>query len=82
MSFPYIQQAYGVPANKGVRVEYTGGKEPRQGTITDVEGAHLMIRLDGDPDETGPYHPTWELRYLSAEVKPEGSNTTDNAIPF
>ena len=64
MSFEYIRSAYNVPAKKGARVEYTGGKEPRLGTITGQNGAHLNIRLDGDKSATGPYHPTWELRYL------------------
>jgi hypothetical protein len=33
MSLDYIRKTYGVPAKKGARVEYTGGKAPQFGTI-------------------------------------------------
>lgn len=63
MSLDWIRSTYGVPAKHGGRVEYTGGPEPRRGTITGAGGSHLNIRLDGDATAR-PYHPTWELRYL------------------
>lgn len=63
MSLEYIRQAYSVPAYPGKRVRYTGGDEPRLGTIDGASGAHLLIRLDGMRDAL-PYHPTWEIEYL------------------
>ncbi len=63
MSFEYIKQAYNIPAKRGGRVEYTGGKEPKKGTIVGASGAHLKIVLDGE-EKPGIYHPAWELHYL------------------
>lgn len=60
----YIRDTYGVPAKRGARVEYTGGKEPRLGTITGTGGCGILIRLDGEKTSS-PYHPTWKLRYLT-----------------
>ena len=65
----YIREAYDVPARKGGRVEYTGGKAPALGTIIGAEGAHLRIRLDGQKHSL-PYHPTWKLKYLPEPVSP------------
>ena len=59
----YIKETYGVPAEVGGRVRYTGGKTPCEGTIKGARNAHLKILLDGD-DMSGLYHPTWELEYL------------------
>jgi hypothetical protein len=67
MSFEYIQKHYRVPAEFGGRVEYTGSEVPRIGTITGVDGAHLLIKLD-DAKTPGRFHPTWELRYLPKEA--------------
>ncbi len=68
MSLGYIRQTYGVPAQRGGRVKYTGDctrrGNPRFGTITGAQGAHLRIRMDGDAFAQ-PYHPTWELEYLA-----------------
>lgn len=65
MSMAYIRKAYGVPAKRGLRVCFTGGREPRFGTITSAAGSHLRIRLDGE-DHPAIYHPTWKLEYLEA----------------
>ncbi len=66
MSMEYIRDTYRVPAKRGGRVEYSGDRGgPRLGTITGTQSAHLLIKLDGEP-EPSPYHPTWELRYLDA----------------
>ena len=59
----YIRRYYGVPAKRGGRVKYTGGKSPRYGTIKSASGPHLRILLDGDK-YAGTYHPTWELEYV------------------
>jgi len=73
MSLDYICQSYGVPANRGQRIRYTGDKSPkataRDGTITGAEGPHLRIRMDGD-SFASIYHPTWEIEYLPTEVRP------------
>ena len=72
MSLDYIAKAYGVPAKRGQRVRYTGDKGPkgwvREGTITGANGAHLLIRMDGE-GFTQPYHPTWELESLTEPQK-------------
>lgn len=81
MSYEYIRTAYSVPASPGRRVEYTGGKQPRLGTIEGETGAHLMIRFDGESEADGPFHPTWELRYL--DLVPSASVPVgDTEIPF
>ncbi len=64
-----ICRQYDVPAKKGGRVEYTGEKVARFGTIKGHNGSHLMILLDGNKHPF-PFHPTWELRYLEAEDSP------------
>ena len=66
MSLDYIRKTYGVPAKRLGRVEYTGGKEPRSGTITGAAGGSLKVRMDGHR-HSAKYHPTWELRYLPHE---------------
>jgi hypothetical protein len=62
-SLDYIIRTYAVPAKIGGRVEYTGGKEPKLGTITGASGPdgakYAML-----------FHPTWELKYLPVESKP------------
>lgn len=64
MSLDYIRNAYGVPAQMGGRVRYSGGVGvPRLGTITGASGGHLGVLLDGD-NHPLPFHPTWELEYL------------------
>jgi hypothetical protein len=61
----YVRKAYGVPARRGGRVEYTGEGKPELGTIRSASGGHLNIQLDG-VKHTLPLHPTWKLRYLDA----------------
>ena len=64
----YIRSMYGVPAARNARVRYTGGRTPREGTITGTMGAYLLIRLDGE-QHAKPYHPTWEIEYLAPTPK-------------
>jgi len=66
MSMDYIRNYYGVPAQRGGRVRYTGGRHPQLGTITGSEGQYLTIQLDGQRHSM-PYHPTWEIEYLPQE---------------
>ncbi|OHV85793.1 hypothetical protein [Ensifer sp. LCM 4579] len=63
MSMAYVRQYYGVPAKRGGRVEYTGGGQPRLGTITSATNGRINVKLDGEK-QAYPFHPTWELRYL------------------
>jgi hypothetical protein len=69
--FGYVNRAYGLSVRRGSRVEYTGDpRGPKQGSVTSGQGQYINIRFDGDANPTGPFHPTWELRYLDA-AKPE-----------
>lgn len=63
MSMARVRKNYNVPARRGGRVIYTGGKTPEYGTIVSATNGHLNIRLDGAKHPL-PFHPTWELRYL------------------
>lgn len=65
MSLEYIRRYYDVPAYRDRRVRYTGGKEPREGVITNSFGQYLRIRFDGETEtEPGKFHPTWKIEYL------------------
>lgn len=66
MSIEWVRKTYKVPAKRGGRVEYTGSKQMRLGTITSASHGRLNIRLDGEK-YPAPFHPTWELRYLDAD---------------
>jgi hypothetical protein len=68
MSMEFIRRTYGVPAKRGGRVEYGGGRRPELGTICGSKGAHLRIRLDG-LKYSMQFHPTWRLRYFDPEPK-------------
>lgn len=57
-NFEYIRDTYGVPARKGIRVEFQG----KGGVITGAKNGKVEIRLDGEKHK-GLYHPTWELTY-------------------
>lgn len=71
MSMVYIRNAYRVPAKRGGRIEYTGEKAPRFGTIIGTYGARLKVRLDGDT-KPGCFHPTWKICYLPREGRNHG----------
>jgi hypothetical protein len=63
----YIRTAYNVPAKRGMRVEYQPEhKKAWQGKIIYAEKGYLRIRRDGDTKTyPAPFHPTWNLKYLS-----------------
>ncbi len=63
-----IREGRGVPAKRGGRVRYTGGKSPQLGTIRSAKNGYLRIQLDGEK-YIGSYHPTWELEYLGPNDK-------------
>jgi hypothetical protein len=66
VSMKYIRDYYSVPAKRGARVEYTGGKTPKTGVITSARDAKINIRMDG-MQHPRTYHPTWEIRYLDKQ---------------
>lgn len=66
-NFEQVLRAYGIKAEVGTRVAYTGGGTRREGTITGCDGARFMIKLDGDKS-SNVYHPTWELEVLEKEA--------------
>jgi hypothetical protein len=80
MSMEWVRKTYKVPAKRGGRIEYTGGKMPEMATIVSTQGGRLRIRFDGsDYTHPIPFHPTWELRYLDAENTDEpGSAVCSN----
>ncbi|MEO8298778.1 MAG: hypothetical protein ABI574_13325 [Burkholderiales bacterium] len=64
MSLKYIRSAYGVPARRGVRIEFTGEPGRTQpGEVRAASGAYLRVRFDGDP-AMYTLHPTWGVKYL------------------
>jgi hypothetical protein len=66
-SLAWVRKYYRVPARRGGRIHYTGCGKSEYGTITGACGAHLRVRLDG-VKHAMPFHPTWEIRYLTDET--------------
>lgn len=73
MSMKRVRKRYGVPAQRGGRVEYTGEGRSEFGTITSARNDRLHIRMDGWKFSL-PFHPTWKLRYLETETSGEARN--------
>ena len=68
MSMSWIRNAYRVPAKRGGRIIYTGGRTPEYGTIKSARGGYLRILLDGmNYTHPLPFHPTWAITYLDGE---------------
>jgi hypothetical protein len=68
MSLKYIRDYYGVPAEEGVRIRYTGDPSGTvDGTITGTNGPHLLVKFDDAPGNS-VLHPKWEVEYLTDEV--------------
>lgn len=69
----YIRRTYGVPAKRGMRIEYMSGRdyELMDGTIVGSKGGYLRIRLDGNR-HSGLFHPTYNLVYFT----PNGRHST------
>ena len=69
MTLKYIRDTYGVPAFRGTRVEYKPykpGHPPWRGTIMSSDGPYLRIKRDGEKKTyPAPFHPEWNLTYLS-----------------
>lgn len=60
-TFEYVRRYYGVPAQRGMRVTCDG----KPGTITCGDGAHILVRPDGDYPASRRWicHPTWRMTY-------------------
>jgi hypothetical protein len=70
MGIAWIRKSYGVPAYRGGRVEYTGGKGSVFGTIAGANGQYLSVRFDGRK-RPAILHPTWNVRYLDKDSRHE-----------
>lgn len=68
----WIRKTYGVSAKRGARVAYLGNGTTAKGTIKSASNGRLNIQLDGDRFAV-PFHPTWQLRYLDADI-PQGAS--------
>lgn len=69
MSMAWVRKYYRVPAKRGMRVRFTGGKSsPELGTITSASNGRLNIRLDG-LNHSRQFHPTWKLEYLTGDAR-------------
>lgn len=55
----YVRRYYEVPAVKGGRILFDG----KPATITGFDGAHLLARLDDEPEPVR-LHPRWKVEYL------------------
>lgn len=68
MSFEYIKQYYGVPAEVGRRVTVNG----KPGIITEDKGNYIGVNFDEDKPGTAlPCHPAWEVNYLGmGQIRP------------
>jgi hypothetical protein len=66
MSLPRIREQFGVPARRGMRVEYVEGDKRLPGSITSGRGHKVYVRLDAYPNEPMPFHPTVDLRYIES----------------
>jgi hypothetical protein len=61
--FGYINQYYGLKIKTNSRVVHSSGK---MGQVSKADGNYIYIRWDGEPKESGPYHPTFELTHVLA----------------
>ena len=68
MSMVYLRKTRNVPAFRGGRIRYSGGKIDRLGTIMSEKNGYLMIQLDGDKHPK-PFHPTWKIEYLGEKAR-------------
>lgn len=60
----YVRQHYKVPAEIDGRVVANG----KPGTIVGFDGAHVLIRLDGE-EHANPWHPIWEMVYEAPHLR-------------
>ena len=66
MSLIYIRNHYGVPAKRGMTIEFTGASAPLRGVVVGASGVYLRVRLDGEK-RARTFHPTWEMKYLDKD---------------
>lgn len=72
-SLAYIRDYYGVPAQLNGRVLYTWQAANQLGTIVGTSGARLLVLMDGERHAV-PFHPTWELQYVTDVELPYGGD--------
>ena len=70
MSMEYIRRTYGVPAKRGALVEFTNGSYCLAAAIARSDGHYIWLR-DAAGRITGPYHPTWGMKYLDGDASRE-----------
>lgn len=58
MSMEYIRKHYGVPAKRGVVIQFCG----KPCVITGSSGAYLRVKSKEDSRKM-TLHPTWEVEY-------------------
>ena len=63
MTMTHIRKTYKVPAKRGSRIKYTGGKKPLFGTILNSKHERIMVKMD-TINIIYKLHPTWEIEYL------------------
>lgn len=67
MSMEYVRTCYGVPAKRGMEVEYLAHDgELMRGRIVGSSGGRLRIRL-GNNKRAMSFHPAYRLDYLGAD---------------
>jgi hypothetical protein len=60
----YIRKAYGVPAKRGGRIEWTDSNGAKWGgTIRSAKDARLRVYLHG-LRRISTLHPTWNIKFL------------------
>lgn len=64
VSMERIREYYGVPAKRGMRIEFMG----KPAVITGSTAMRLRARIDGEK-KTSILHPTWEMNYTPEKVK-------------
>ena len=65
----WVRKRYGVPAKRGGRILYTGCGHRWPGTIMSSSGGYINVKLDGRK-HASPFHPTWEIEYLTEVPRP------------
>ena len=77
MSFEYIKNYYGVPAEIGRRVTVDG----KQGVIAEDLGSHIGVRFDGE-NTVVPCHQAWRVIYGNLEPLFESDGNDINTEDF
>ena len=63
MGLQYIRDFYGVPAKRGMEIEYNGECVPVFGRITSAREGYIRVRLK-NTKKIISLHPTWKVKYI------------------